>query len=453
MPQLLLLLKIVGRQLQLHPGRAVITLVGVIASASAVVWVVSGYDGLVAQFDENAERYLGRYDLLLVPTAPPGTVSYISEEVIDALRADEEILEANPLSQSRVTVSRAKKDAASSKRPATALELLLDGQPPVNGAPPIEPILVATAARSPPYDLLSGRWLDEGPHADVAAVISSGVAEKLGLSVGDEVLITTMANQRKLPICGVVAQAPDAPVLRQQPRSAGPTPPPGERRVAGEGSHAEEPVDGRKGIGGRDQRARVDGAADHGADAATTRLGIPVAFVQGVATAAVYVRPEVAEDINGFPTRPTVVQIALPDAINVQQFVARWQPRLTAATPPVQVIDFRRVREGLESSRNVASRRAQAYAVTGMAALAALFIIFSLLSMEVGERARELALLRAVACSRWQVATLVIGESLLLAVIGWLGGLVTGLLLLGIGKVWMPQLSPPERRWGGHASD
>ena len=64
--------------------------------------------------------------------------------------------------------------------------------------------------------------------------------------------------------------------------------------------------------------------------------------------------------------------------------------------------------------------------------LASLFIIFTTLSMGVNERIRQLAMMRAVAMTRAQVAGLIIAESLVLALIGWAGGLAAGWGLLKI---------------------
>lgn len=66
-----LLTRLVVSQMLLHPGRAIVTTIGIVASTCAVVWVVSGYDALISQFDENARKYLGRYDALIIPAGPP----------------------------------------------------------------------------------------------------------------------------------------------------------------------------------------------------------------------------------------------------------------------------------------------------------------------------------------------------------------------------------------------
>ena len=66
----------------------------------------------------------------------------------------------------------------------------------------------------------------------------------------------------------------------------------------------------------------------------------------------------------------------------------------------------------------------------GISLLAALFIIFTTLSMGVDERIRQFAMLRAVAFTKWQIGAMVALESLLLGLIGWGGGLLAGWGLL-----------------------
>ncbi|HEV3401248.1 MAG TPA: ABC transporter permease, partial [Acidimicrobiales bacterium] len=69
------------------------------------------------------------------------------------------------------------------------------------------------------------------------------------------------------------------------------------------------------------------------------------------------------------------------------------------------------------------------YALLGLAVLIALMGIANTLSLSVHERARELGLLRAVGQTRRQVRSMVLGESVVVAVFGTLGGGALGLFL------------------------
>ena len=95
-----------------HPLRVLLTSLAMVASACMVVWVVSGYDALLSQFDEFASEYLGRYDLVVVPEPPgnrimpPGWESEtgIPAELIAALGQDPDVAALDPAVQSRVEV-------------------------------------------------------------------------------------------------------------------------------------------------------------------------------------------------------------------------------------------------------------------------------------------------------------------------------------------------------------
>lgn len=89
----------------------------------------------------------------------------------------------------------------------------------------------------------------------------------------------------------------------------------------------------------------------------------------------------------------------------------------------------------------MASRAKQeAWAATGLSLLAALFIIFTTLSMGVTERVRQFAVLRAVGLTRRQISLVIAVEGIILAAIGWGGGLLAGWGLLAIVTRWQPEL-------------
>ena len=95
------------------------------------------------------------------------------------------------------------------------------------------------------------------------------------------------------------------------------------------------------------------------------------------------------------------------------------------------------------------SARRQAWAATGMSLLAALFIIFTTLSMGVSERVRQFAIMRAVGLTRFQVARVIAAESLVLALIGWAGGLLAGWGLLAVASHAKPELFSRGASLGG----
>ncbi len=430
-----LILKLVVSRMRMSPGRFFVTHLGVVASTCAVVWVVSGYDALVSQFDENAGKYLGRYDALVMPSgsgSPGSPAAKIDPSLISRLQRDVGLMEVNPISNSRVSVTRVK-HPSDTVAPESSLDLLVGHRPPVNGAPPIGPTMVSTPAEQPPYEMVDGDWL--GTTTDeMAVVIGVETARQMGVTVGDDVLVTTFANQVRLNVVGLVQQVSEAPSFGR------------DRGTRGEANRS----DGRQGaslsrpqesLPRSSRRSPVGPASDDGDGMdRMNRIGLPGGFVQGVATNAIYVRPSIADKINGAPTDPQVLQVAIRDTVSMQQFHELWGKIFAAHRPPLHLVDFDRVRSGMESSRSVSGQQSQAWAATGMASLAAVFIIFSVLSMGVSERTREFAMLRAVALTRSQIAAIIALESLMLAVVGWFGGLFAGWILVLVGSRVLPGL-------------
>ncbi|MDJ0926785.1 MAG: ABC transporter permease [Gammaproteobacteria bacterium] len=66
--------------------------------------------------------------------------------------------------------------------------------------------------------------------------------------------------------------------------------------------------------------------------------------------------------------------------------------------------------------------------------------IFTIMTIAVRERTFEIGLLRAVGAHRWQVRNLFIGESILLAGVGGLGGLLLGAAICEIALLFVPNL-------------
>ncbi len=424
-----------------HPARLVLASLTVIAASCAVVWVVSGYDALVAQFDEHASSYMGRYDVLVIPGGPMGGT--LPESLLDELRADQAVAEVNPIIQSRVTVAAAKSTSGGEEIEPGA-QVMGGSLPPVYGAPPLGPVLVGTKATEPPYELVEGQWLS-GPGS---AVLSDREAKRLGIQVGDQVLVTSLTNQKTLSLVGMVREPALSPAFGGPRGSGGGRPADaaqGGNRPAGRGG-ADRGGPGmgnrRGGPPGGPAARRGLGGPDPASAEATGRPSLPGLFGTAPASSALYVPMEVATEINGYRSPPNVVQLALHDDAAPADFLHRWQPRLTEAAPGANILDLTAVEAGMSMDRNVAGKKMQAYSAAGMALLAALFIIFTTLSMGVSERARELAVLRAVGLTKSQVVMLVFSESLLLALIGWGGGLLAGFGLLQLAQRAQPDLFP-----------
>lgn len=374
-------------QIRHRPGRFAMTALAMVAAAAVVVWVVSGYDALAEKVSEVGVEYLGRYDAAVSAAA-------LGEGTLAELRGDPDVVAVEPVIQTKVVVFGPRGvepsawEGVESEGDYGAEGPYIEGDSsPAEGRHVHErpPVLVATTAKEPPRDLVEGRWLE--PPAPVAsglapAVLTSGLAERLGATVGGEVLVRVNGREERVGVVGVVPETLAASVT-------------GETVAGPHGA-----LDPRRGA--------------------------------GPAGAALYVGSSLFERVAGSALRPNLASIAFAPRASATAFRARWGPRLDAAAPRARLITRDDIRELLAQSATTNAARMQAYAATGISLLAALFIIFSTLSMGVTERMRELAVLRATALTRSQTAGLIAVEALLLAVLGWLGGLAAGWVLLSI---------------------
>lgn len=421
-----------------HPARIVLTSLAMVAASCIVIWVVSGYDALVSQFHDSAEKTMGRYDMVVVPDS--WKEPELDAPLIDELRKDPDISELDPVMQCKMMITRGdgfggemmfgpprrerkrgpsssvethpvrrrsgtpniqnpngnrpprfrsgiksgkhpeyKKSTSGDYQPSTSKRV----QPMLRPNPMMmfgSPILVGTNAKEAPNTINSGVWLvpEKDDSLDLDAVISSGVAERLKVDVGGELLVKSSSGEFKLKVVGITVQSSMQVNLNPE------------------------------------------------------RMAAPTSVPRGPALMAVYVPMKLAGKISGLRAKISLINICLKKDSNPLKFQDRWSKKLTERNPKAELLNINNLENALERNRAVASVRMQAYSATGMSLMAALFIIFTTLSMGVNERIRQFAILRAVALTRRQVALMIVLESLVLAFIGWGGGFAAGWCLLKI---------------------
>jgi putative ABC transport system permease protein len=406
-----------------HPVRIVLASYAVIAAACVVVWVVSGYDALLAQFDSFSDEYLGRYELFVVPHAAGRGMTVggpepepLPAELVSMLSADAAVAAIDPIMQTRVkSVNSARRPplptgegrGEGSLRTDTTRRTPDDANPHANPLPKGEgtrpgsiarrgsgrgavpelpfgrpmPTLVGTNAPSPPYEMTAGNWMSSAQSDRLEGVLSSRTAEQLGVGVGDELIVESGAGKFHVAIVGIVEE------MRLQ-------------------------------SGG---------------------MRMP-AMPRGPATSALYVPVAAAEKIAGRPAKVNCISIDLHDDADAARFRSKWSNRLADEKIAADLLAPGDIESELAEGFSAAGMRKQAYSATGISLLAAMFIIFTTLSMGVHERSRQFAVLRAVALTRSQAALVVVIESLFLALVGWLGGLLAGWLLLELMSSRQPGL-------------
>ena len=253
--------------------------------------------------------------------------------------------------------------------------------------------LLGTDASESPFPLTSGRWIDPKKPDALEAAISADGAKALKVGVGDEVLAGSDDRTLKLRIIGIV----NTPVV-----------------------------------------------VDFQGRTATGQLLTP-------SVGGLYVPMPLAERIVGQPSRISFVGVSLKPDADITKFRFSWSHRLSAYSTPVQFQEAHDIEEALDQSAAAENIKVQAYAATGMSMLAALFIIFSTLNMGVSERVRQFAMLRAVVLTRAQVCLLIMVEGLVLATIGFVGGIFAGKGLLWAYSKSSPSLLSPGAVMGANS--
>jgi putative ABC transport system permease protein len=381
--------KLVMADVRRRPGRLLLTVLSTIAAACVVVWVVSGYDSLVQKFRELAEKYLGRYELVVLPVGPEDSpLPPLSKELIGLLRQDPAIAAVDPVFQTRVKIrTKVAPERAGSGRA---------GDAPAGNVPAFPgdaPTLVGTDAAEPPYPLVQGKWIASGQPQRSEAAISKGLAEKMGVKVGDGVIVSNNKTEDEFPlkIVGIVEQRKSVPresFMIGLPPSRGPP------------------------------------------------------LTHGPAVAALYVPWTLAEKLAGTPAKIDFAGVVLTKGIKIGEFRAHWADQFTRVSPRAEIQAQEDVGAELQQSSSSESIRGQALSATGISLLAALFIIFTTLNMGVDERIRQFAMLRAVSLTKVQVGAMIALESLFLGLIGWGGGLLAGWGLLEIVNHLRPAFFP-----------
>ncbi len=405
-----------------HPTRMFLTSLAMIASACIVVWVVSGYDALSSQFGEQAVEYLGRYDFFVVPEDPKD--ASIDPALVEALRQDPAVADVTPVMQIQAQVTnpnagpggaggpggpggpgaRAGQGKGNSPRPkgegtgakadkaTAALFRFLQASP----------TLVGTDAEKPPYPVVEGEWIDTLHPERRGAVLGKSSAERMGLKLGDEVLVIIGTKEYHLKVAGLIEEGSSQSSMSRKMRPPGSTAP---------------------------------------------RTGVEA----GPAQSALYVPTTLARQFSRGKAKLNLINIQLkPEAKSqIAEFRKTWESRIAKSRPVASMLGVDDIKTGIEEGMMASRAKQEAWAATGLSLLAALFIIFTTLSMGVTERVRQFAVMRAVGLTRGQVALVIAIEGVILALIGWGGGLLAGWGLLAVVSSIQPDLFRNGASLGG----
>ena len=237
------------------------------------------------------------------------------------------------------------------------------------GIPPQSPILVGNHAVECPYELKEGVWPDMASSSAMEGVLGSGSAKYFSAGVGTVMNVRVGTHVYDVKIVGIVKQAKATPGVIMGP-------------------------------GG----------------------------MSGPAFSSLFVPVKVCEKITGQPFVPNLIYVQLKEGVDKKEFAENFRQELVQASAAVADTDS--IIRRLSSDRSVRSQKDSAEMSVWLVLFSCIFIIFTTLSIGVSERARRLALMRALGLGRMQIALLIAGEGIFLCIPALLGGLAAGFFLV-----------------------
>ena len=360
-----LMFKLIWRDLRANPGRMAVSVFAILVSVSLIVWMMGSYDTLVREFDNDAEAYMGNYDLCLVPESPkgplpPGQYPQFHDPELPARLAASPLVETvNAACQvPRLQIGCGNERGSFDEQTRDRM-----------GIPPQSPILVGNHAVECPYELKEGIWPDMASSSAMEGVLGSGSAKYFSAGVGTVMNVRVGTHVYDVKIVGIVKQAKATPGVIMGP-------------------------------GG----------------------------MSGPAFSSLFVPVKVCEKITGQPFAPNLIYVQLKEGVGKKEFAENFRQELVQASAAVADTDS--IIRRLSSDRSVRSQKDSAEMSVWLVLFSCIFIIFTTLSIGVSERARRLALMRALGLGRMQIALLIAGEGIFLCIPALLGGLAAGFFLV-----------------------
>ena len=360
-----LMFKLIWRDLRANPGRMAVSVFAILVSVSLIVWMMGSYDTLVREFDNDAEAYMGNYDLCLVPESPkgplpPGQYPQFRDPELPARLAASPLVETvNAACQvPRLQIGCGNERGSFDEQTRDRM-----------GIPPQSPILVGNHAVECPYELKEGVWPDMASSSAMEGVLGSGSAKYFSAGVGTVMNVRVGTHVYDVKIVGIVKQAKATPGVIMGP-------------------------------GG----------------------------MSGPVFSSLFVPVKVCEKITGQPFAPNLIYVQLKEGVDKKEFTENFRQELVQASAAVADTDS--IIRRLSSDRSVRSQKDSAEMSVWLVLFSCIFIIFTTLSIGVSERARRLALMRALGLGRMQIALLIAGEGIFLCIPALLGGLAAGFFLV-----------------------
>ena len=366
-----LLFKLIIRDAWYHRSRISLAVLATVAMSCMIVWLIGSLDLMILRFDEDAENYLGRYHIAMVPegdTPPP-----FPEAVIEELEKDAFVVQVTPARHIRNIMGKMLHEEDT--------DAAVRRQRSITGLPTPSPSIIGIATDESPFVLMEGRWFNDIPNEGVMGTTAAKSLQEWGydsiepVKVGDFVICRVGTTDYKIKVVGLVTQ-----------------------NVAG---------------GGRT------------IDPAVGALYVSMPTVQAMGT----------------DERIDFIYVQLREGTDTKRFAESWRQHLVAQGIAMQFMDVENIQERLNKIRTqdtagLVGGAATLNSIIMFATLVSILIVFTALSMGVTERTRTFAMLRTVGMPRWKIAVLVFGESVILCLLGWIGGTAAGWGVLQL-SVWV----------------
>ena len=405
-----LLLKLIFRDAWHHRSRLLLAVIAIIAMSCMIVWLIGSLDLMVLQFDQDGENYLGRYHLAMISERPGGGPDGIpsgrpsggrspafQQSLIEELRANDLVVQVSPARHIRNTMGKMEDE--------NDIRAALRQQRSVLGIPMQSPTIVGIDTGESPFELAEGRWFSDISEQNDSNNESTIHVFEGVMGTGAAASLRGWGDDKSSP-----AKVDDMILSR---------------------------------INNQEYKIKIVGLVEQKLTS-TSRGGV------SPAVDALYVSMQTAEKISptseGEPLQIDYVYVQLREGSNIAQFKKNWGDILENRGVGMRFSDAEDLQQQLNQSRG---RNAAAGLMGGAASLnsillfttiVSILIVLTTLSMGVSERARVFAMFRTVGMPRWQIAILVFGESIILCLLGWIGGIFAGWCVLQLSVSLQPDV-------------
>lgn len=408
----MILLKLVWRDFIRRRSMFSFAFLAIAAVCCLIVWFVGSLD-TSSMAGNAAESYLGKYSLAIASNNP------IPDHVFDAVRR----------------LPGAVRISYGIQKPAVMhLKDFKEGLKPSGMGDRRSPMLTGIGITESPFELEDGRWFANpgecvvGESAEKLLCAIPGEESSRKIKIGDRIRVSADPGESELVVTGIFEQQSTDGV-----------------KMGGKGNGTFAFGFGL-GIGGGVKPPAQKPAA---ANAQTqkpprrrgpSRRGVQISPMQP----CVYVSLDDADRITGNDLSLNIIYVELAGGVKETDYYAALEKEIGTTLKNAGLRTFDK-RPPEPSAENMSPGMAlgQAWSAIGLIIIASVFIIFTTLSMGVGEKIRQLAMLRTIGFTKTQVALFILIQGIALGLLGWIAGLFSGWLLITLlltmkAGTWVP---------------